>query len=248
MATLIQRQWRQRAQTAVRRAVTTAKEARSRFQALSDGGDTAVSDLANITLQLSHLPALRLPDSVADLRPDVRAAAAAKLVRQLAVLVTGLMEGVRQLGSCVEMLAGALACLDEVPQEEPWARTTAVFHTMPLPSIRQLLAKVCNMYQLEYDSKAAVAAALAGLVAGPLTAAEAKAAEPDTDVRGGGCSRRDPCGAAVLAEVTRQGGVAAKRLPDLCTAYLSVWMLSPYLEDEQADEALGALTEDMVAF
>ncbi|GLC34903.1 hypothetical protein PLESTB_001176200 [Pleodorina starrii] len=243
---LAQRQWRQRAQTAVRRAVTAAKEARGRFQALSDGGDAALSDLANSALQLSHLAALRLPGPLAELVPDVRAAAAAKLARQLAARADGLQERVEGLRGAVEGLAGALGLLEEVPQDEPWMRNAAIFHTMPLPRVRQLLGKVYDMYRLEYDSKAAVAAALVGLVAGPVGAAEA--ADVADGVGGDIGRRRDVRGAAALAEISRQGGAAAKRLPDLYTTYMSVWMLSPYLEDEQADEALGALSEDMVSF
>ncbi|GLI61487.1 hypothetical protein VaNZ11_003884 [Volvox africanus] len=250
MSTLAQRQWRQRARTAVRRAVTAVKEARSRFQALSDGGDAATSGLANLALQLSHLPNLHLPGALGGIKPDVRTAAAAKLARQLSTFVEGLWDRIRQLESCVAALGGALSLLDGVgDQDQPWMRTAAIFHTMPLPRVRQLLSKVYDMYKLEYDSKAAVAAALVELVARPLAAAEAALTEAGTNGGSRPSGRqRDAVGAAVLAEVTHQGASAAERLPDFCTTYLSVWMLSPYLEDEQADEVLVALDEDMVSF
>ncbi|GIL74140.1 hypothetical protein Vretimale_4919 [Volvox reticuliferus] len=248
MSTLAQRQWRQKAQTAVRRAVTAVKEARSRFQVLSDGGDAATSSLANLALQLSHLRNLHLPGALGQIKPDVRAAAAAKLTRQMSASVEGLLDRVRQLESCVAALAGALSSLDDAAEDQPWMPTAAIFHTMPLPRIRQLLTKVYDMYKLEYDSKAAVAVALGELVAPPLAAAEAAVTEVGANGCGGPNGRqRDAVGAAVLAEVARQGPAAAERLPDLCTTYLSVWMLSPYLEDEQADEVLGALDEDMVS-
>lgn len=95
---------------------------------------------------------------------------------------------------------------------------------------------------MEYDSKAAVAAVMEELVAGPLVAMT------EANAEGGGGSVGDARGTAVLDEVRRPGGAFAKCSPDLCTTYLCVWMLSPYLEDEQADEALGAVTEDMVSF
>ncbi|KXZ53185.1 hypothetical protein GPECTOR_7g1077 [Gonium pectorale] len=185
---LAQRQWRQRAQTAVRTAVTAAKEARSKFQ-----------------------------------------------------------DRVAQLEACVASLQQAVATVGDVAQDEPWMRTSPVFHTLPLPRVRQLLDKVYDMYRLEYGSKAAVLAAMGQLVARPAFA------EAEAGVVGGASATTgtvDPYGATVLAEVARLNGgrVAAKRLPDLCTTYISVWMLSPYVEDEQADEVLGAISEDMVSF
>lgn len=90
MSALAQRQWRQRAQTAVRVAITATKEARTTYQGLSDGGDGAMSDLSNALLQLSHLPGLALPQPLAAMCPDVRAAAAAKLARQQAALAEAL--------------------------------------------------------------------------------------------------------------------------------------------------------------
>ncbi|KAG2489347.1 hypothetical protein HYH03_012177 [Edaphochlamys debaryana] len=257
MATLAQRQWRQRAQTAVRVATTASKEARSRFQALSDGGDAAMSELANTALQLSHLPSLRLPGPLAEMRPDVRAAAAAKLARQQEALLAALQDRVGQLGSCVEALRGAVATLEEVPQDEPWMRNTPVFLTMPLARVRQLVTKVYDMYRQEYDSKAAVVQAMGALLVFPSPEAMQAAsldlsslALSSMSAAGTGLQVKaaDPMGRAMLAELSKRGEAEGKRLPDLCTTYISVWMLGPYLEEEQAEEALAAVTEDMVGF
>ncbi|GFR52593.1 hypothetical protein Agub_g15189 [Astrephomene gubernaculifera] len=257
MSSLAQRQWRQRAQSAVRSAMTAVREARSRFQELSDAGDSALSSLANTGLQLAHLPATRLPPALATLRPELRAAAAGKLVRQLVGMLGELQERVRQLEGCVAALGAAVGSLEGVAQDEPWMRSTPVFHTMPLPKVRQLLTHVYDMHRLEYDSKAAVAAAFAGLFAAPIEAAEAAAAEAQEEFGVGGAGsvgrRADPRGVAALAVVGKGGAGGgktgdAKRLSDLCTTYISVWMLAPYLEDEQAEEFLGAIGEDMVSF
>ncbi len=136
-------------------------------------------------------------------------------------------------------MRGAVDSLDTVPQDEPWQRGSPVFHSMPLVRVRQLLDKVYDMYRLEYDSKAAVLAAVQDLVGGGQPPAVGGGAW------GSGASEEEP-GQAVLAAVAKWEG--AKRLPDLCTTYISVWMLSPYVEEEQADEALGAITEDMAGF
>ncbi|KAG2447101.1 hypothetical protein HYH02_007850 [Chlamydomonas schloesseri] len=300
MSVLAQRQWRQRAQTAVRVAVTATKEARSTYQALSDGGDGAMSDLSNALLQLAHLPSLPLPQPLAALRPDVRAAAAAKLARQQEALAAALTARVSQMAACVEGLGRAVEALDQVPQDEPWMRASPVFHTFPLPRVRQLLAGVYDMYRLEQDSKAATAAAITALMVGPAAAAAADVAEAAEAaaaaaaaagsgveaaletwrLAGGGAAgapRADARGLAALAAVSAAGkgpgggaggggaggvagggggggGVAgggrldATRLSELCTTYVSVWLLAPYLEEQAAEEALGALTEDMASF
>eukprot|EP00198_Chlamydomonas_reinhardtii_P000556 XP_001689891.1 predicted protein [Chlamydomonas reinhardtii] len=280
MSALAQRQWRQRAQTAVRVAITATKEARTTYQGLSDGGDGAMSDLSNALLQLSHLPGLALPQPLAAMCPDVRAAAAAKLARQQAALAEALADRVCQMAACVEGLARAVEALD---QEEPWMRSSPVFHTFPLPKLRQLLAGVVEQYRLEQDSKAAAAAAIAALAVGPAAAAAADAAEAadfaadgqlgGAGTGGAGGPRADARGVAVLAAVSaageaggvRPGGgglgggggaggggtvgkLDATRLSELCTTYVSVWMLSPYLEEQEAEEVLGAITEDMVGF
>lgn len=150
-----------------------------------------------------------------------------------------MQDRVRQLEAAVAAMHGAVMSLDAVPQDEPWQRGSPVFHSMPLLRVRQLLDKVYDMYRLEYDSKAAVLAAVQDLVV------ETQPPAVGDGTWASGASEGDQ-GQAVLAAVAKREG--AKRLPDLCTTYISVWMLSPYVEEEQADEALGAITEDMAGF
>ncbi|PNH08124.1 hypothetical protein TSOC_005368, partial [Tetrabaena socialis] len=235
--------------------------------ALSDGGDAAVSALSNSLLALSHLPGLPLPKPLAQLRPDLRAAAAAKLARRQAALAAALRERVAGMAGCVEALQAAVAALDSVEQGESWMRDGPVFATLPLPRVRQLLGGVAANYRLEYDSKAAVQAALTGLMMYDCTAAGSEAAAEAAGWAGmeaGGATapRADAQGFAALAAEAargggggigngaggRGGGAGAGRLPDLCTTYVCVWMLSPYLEEQAAEEALGGIGEDMAGF
>lgn len=113
--------------------------------------------LTNAVLTQLHLPALPL-DLLADV-PDLREAAAAKLVQQQALALSELAACLERLQAAVERLAeaeGGLQQLLEVETAAPLLAERAVFATLPLHLLGSMVEQVRSMHATELVAKEAV--------------------------------------------------------------------------------------------
>lgn len=171
----------------------------------------------------------------------------------------------------------AVVSIADIPHSAPWQAGAPVFSCFAVPRLLSMLRPVADMLRAELRTKQEVAQAMAALLAAAAQASNepgallcarrflapkpARPASPlaialegtssvDVDVHVG----MDGVGQWVgvlerrAAALLRPGAQAQEGLQAAMSALLATWMLAPRWEDTVADEALAAVTEDMVGF
>jgi hypothetical protein len=221
---LEQRQWRRKAQRALRLALTAVKEARTRYEDGSAAGMQAATALSNSLLTQQYLPSMPL-GALRDL-PGLQQAAAAKLGGRQQAALQQLQGALRDLQAAVADMAAAV---DDVRRKgadgcepgEAFRRAQPLFNCISLPTALGMLQELHAAFSRDCRLKQQLAEAMGA------AAAEAGAS------RGGAGAR---------------AGAADDEAKGRLTVYLSAWLSKPSMDEGRVEHLLLVLTDDMAGF
>lgn len=148
---LEQRQWRKDAQRTVRLALVGVRDACKRFNDANTIGYKEATELGNNLLLQQYLRNMQL--GVLRGVPNVRDAAAEKLLIQHCKISEQLHRSLRLLDGAVQSMRGALKDVVAKKDGESWQKTMPVFSTLTIGQIYNILQDLLAMYIAELAVK-----------------------------------------------------------------------------------------------